>query len=195
MAGSANAINNEAALGSTRETEPEPERRAPLATLGNTATIVSSVATVGVQAPKAIGNAPQAFSVAEQLQLLSINTTKSQSNFSVLLGDILSGGRIRIGNVSQKSEALTELQQRESQTLLSTLSVQTKMQVTGAAASTGLVVWALNSGGLLSSVMATVPVWSSIDPISILDQSNIESQRTEDEDEQADEEAAAEMLS
>ncbi|MFM9912173.1 MAG: cadherin domain-containing protein [Methylophilaceae bacterium] len=185
---------NESGLSNARVEQSVSERRVSISTLGNTSTIASNVATVGVQAPKAFANAAQVLSVAEQLQLVDIKVAKSQSNFSALLGDIVSGGRIRIEGVSNKGEAQAE-QAKNAQSLLTTLSVHKSAQITGAAASTGLVVWALNSGGLLSSVLATVPVWKDIDPISILDHSDGESQGVDEEDDEVDETAVAEILS
>jgi hypothetical protein len=184
--------NDEAILGVTNR--PEAERKAPLASLGNTATITTSVASVGVQTTRGVvGNATtNVEGISEQLQLLNISSPKLQTaNFNVMLGTIAKGAKIHLDDTANTSKVTDEDQSTVGKVL--NMSFVHQAQVSGAAVSAGLVTWALNSGGILSSVMATVPSWKNLDPISLLDK-NVGDRPDVDIDDQS-EESVTDMLS
>jgi hypothetical protein len=185
--------NNDEAISNTRQ--EQPDRRAPLASLGNTATITSSVAAVGVTPNRGIvGNAASnAEGISGQLQLLNIgNSPKLQTaNFNIMLGNIARGSKVHFDDPSVTTKAADEDQSAVAKVL--NMSFAHQAQVSGAAVSAGLVTWALNSGGILSSVMATVPSWKNLDPISLLDK-NVGDRPDMDVEDQS-EESVSDMLS
>ena len=130
----------------------------------------------------------------EPVQLADINVTKWQSKFNAFLGDVPLGGKIHIEQAISKAETETVAKQRE--TIFSTLNLKIGAQATGAAASTSLVLWALNYGGLVSTVLATVPVWKSVDPVSILTGSESDGQKgNSDADDDPSEDRAGDIFS
>lgn len=48
------------------------------------------------------------------------------------------------------------------------LTVETGVQVSGLMVSVGFVTWALRATGLLSTLLASIPAWRSLDPLSVL---------------------------
>lgn len=184
---------NDEALGNTTS-RIEPERKTPLASLGNTATIVSSVASVGVQTNRGVvgNNASNVEGISEQLQLLNVSTPKLQTaNFNVMLGNLVKGSKIHLDDASSENKKADEDQSTVNKVL--SLSFVHQAQVSGAAVSAGLVTWALNSGGILSSVMATVPSWKNLDPISLLDKNVGDKPELDIEDQSED--SVTDMLS
>jgi hypothetical protein len=74
-----------------------------------------------------------------------------------------------------------------------------KIALTSVAVSAGLVAWAAQYGILFSSVLATLPAWRNLDPVAILgkddDDEDTEWDISDDENDQAAEENAIEILS
>lgn len=114
-----------------------------------------------------------------------------------LLRDVGAGATIQIEGLAD--ELLTqEAEEKANTPFLLSFGIENKVQITGAAASLGVVAWALNSAGILSSVLATVPAWRNLDPISMLDKDSLNPLGEEEGDEPEDEvseETAAELLS
>lgn len=83
--------------------------------------------------------------------------------------------------------------------LIGKLFFDNKIALTSVAVSAGLVAWAAQYGILFSSVLATLPAWRNLDPVAILgkDDENEETEwdGTDDENDQAAEEKAIEILS
>ena len=184
---------NDEAIGNTGS-RIEPEHKTPLASLGNTATAVSSVANVGVQVNKvAVENAANnAEGVSEQPQLLNISNPKLQTaNFNIMQGSMLKGAKTHLDEASSENKKADEGESTANKVL--NISFAHQAQVSGAAVSAGLVTWALNSGGILSSVMAGVPSWKNLDPISLLDNSAGDKPELDTEDEYED--SVTDMLS
>lgn len=163
----------------------------------NTSSAPVIITTTGTTPIKPIGGGEiaQVFGT-ESLQLLNNTAPKQQSStLSNLLNQLASGSKIHVESTSLLgADALT----KQENTSLLTFSIQNKVQISGAAASAGLVVWALNSGGILSSVLATVPVWKNLDPISLLDSRGDEEEGLgsgdEDDEDKNSEESAADVL-
>ena len=118
----------------------------------------------------------------------------SNSNTNALARALPNGGKIRIEGFNSLSPEAKE-NANAINLISSVLSVQKQVQISGAAASAGIVVWALSSGGILSSVLASVPSWNSVDPVSLFDNSSGVSDEDIDQEADYSEEGAADMLS
>jgi hypothetical protein len=91
---------------------------------------------------------------------------------SLTVADQASSGRdakLATGTMAEASGEVNESVSRE-------LAVSTA-QMTGIALTAGTVWWALRVGGLLTSLMASMPAWRHVDPLPIL---------RDDEDEEVD---------
>jgi hypothetical protein len=91
---------------------------------------------------------------------------------SLTVADQVSSGRdakLATGTIGEASGEVNENVSRE-------LAVSTA-QMTGIALTAGTVWWALRVGGLLTSLMASMPAWRHVDPLPIL---------RDDEDEEVD---------
>jgi hypothetical protein len=108
-----------------------------------------------------------------------------------MLGNLAKGAKIHLDDAANTTKVADGDQSTVGKVL--NMSFLHQAQVSGAAVSAGLVTWALNSGGILSSVMATVPSWKNLDPISLLDK-NV-GDRPELDVEDQSEESVTDMLS
>jgi hypothetical protein len=175
--------------------QAETDRRVQTANnTSNTTVVNTTVSTLSSQNnAKIAASSVQTFTIGETIQLQDVNAPKLQSNTNLgaLLKDIASGTKIHVEDVAKQTEAKHE----ESNNLL-TLSVQRKAQLSGAAVSAGLVTWALSSTGLVSSVLATMPVWKDMDPVSILDTPSEDGPDLDQDDQDRNsEESAADVFS
>jgi hypothetical protein len=63
--------------------------------------------------------------------------------------------------------------------------------MTGVAMSAGLVVWALRGGGLLVSLLGSLPAWRNLDPLPVLAPEEDKPEWDVRDDEEAEQEALA----
>ncbi|MFM9912013.1 MAG: beta strand repeat-containing protein [Methylophilaceae bacterium] len=175
------------------EAEQKPKEESLIsANEGQAVTQVVVGSGVVIEAPKTNNNTSTDLTTTP-IQLVDANLAKNQANGLNGAFGSLSGNKIIIESVNLLGGLETEGGNGE-QGILSKLSLQKQVQLSGTAASLGLVFWALNSGAIISSVVASSPSWT--DPISLLDDSDAEvPDEDEDENTANSEEGAADMLS
>jgi hypothetical protein len=127
------------------------------------------------------------------IDLINLPSTSVESSITEIFSSLTHNAQIQIDTIQfaeQKSSPVQEIGK---------LFFDNKIALTSVAVSAGLVAWAAQYGILFSSVLATLPAWRNLDPVAILgkddDEGDTEWDMSDDENDQAAEESAIEILS
>jgi VCBS repeat-containing protein len=128
------------------------------------------------------------------LDLINLPSTSVANDLTEIFSSLTHNAQIQI-NAIEFAESKSSPAQ-----LIGKIFFDNKIALTSVAVSAGLVAWAAQYGILFSSVLATLPAWRNLDPVAILgkvddDDDDTEWDISEDENDQAAEENAIEILS
>lgn len=127
------------------------------------------------------------------IDLINLPSTSVTSSITEIFSSLTHNAQIQIDTIEFSEQKSSPVQE------IGKLFFDNKIALTSVAVSAGLVAWAAQYGILFSSVLATLPAWRNLDPVAILgkddDEGDTEWDMSDDENDQAAEENAIEILS